>query len=611
MPPILTVHGGPFLLCLAFMLGCVVPTHAQLQQPFVYTTGGGIATRNDSTGALTPTAASPLPVLGFPVVIDAKGRFLFAAGNDSIHMYQVDAVTGSYAEVPGSPFASANTNGPILIATEPTGAYLGVVNATGLNPGESSVESFQIDSAGQTLVPVPGSFLELVSTPIGAAGNPTMGTFYVYLGPNSVTANPAYQQDGELLVYTIDPQTGLLGTETGADGSTSRGRSFAADPLGRFVVTGQGKQTGSLEVTSVAGAQGAFTIGSGIFPQEIFVAPGEHFVYVTLFASANSVVHIYILDTTTWELSEAPSSPLPGFTSIADFVADPTGPFVYESTAPDQVRVYSVDPSTGYFVEVTNSPFLDPGFGLPVAFSVDAGAIQPVVGPVATFTPTDLSLGSIPVGTPSAAQSILLSSTGDQALSVNGISVAGINAGEFSESDDCGVPTVLQPKQSCMIFIIFNPAGSGTRQAHLSVVDNAPGSPQSVALSGIGVGAPPTAPAITFIPGTLNFPSLAQGSTSSPQSVLVTNSGNAALNISSIALGGNNPTDFANPTGNCVGTAIAPGNSCTVTESFTPLAGGQRQAMLTFTDNASGSPQFVTLVGTESRNNHRAGRRQN
>jgi len=46
--------------------------------------GGGIATRNDATGALTPTAASPLPVLGFPVVIDAKGRFLFAAGNDSI-----------------------------------------------------------------------------------------------------------------------------------------------------------------------------------------------------------------------------------------------------------------------------------------------------------------------------------------------------------------------------------------------------------------------------------------------------------------------------------------------------------------------------------------------
>ena len=202
------------------------------------------------------------------------------------------------------------------------------------------------------------------------------------------------------------------------------------------------------------------------------------------------------------------------------------------------------------------------------------------------------------MGTPSAAQSILLSSTGDQALSVNGISVAGINAGEFSESDDCGMPTVLQPKHSCMIFIIFKPAGSGMRQAQLSVVDNAPGSPQSVAISGVGLGSPPTAPAVTFVPGTLNFPSLTQGATSSPQSVLVTNSGNGALNISGIALGGNNAADFSNPTGNCLSTSIAPGNSCTVTEFFTPLAGGQRQAMLTFTDNAPGSPHFVTLVGT-------------
>jgi hypothetical protein len=95
---------------------------AQLQQPFVYTTGGAIAIRDDATGALAPTPASPLAVLGFPAVLDAKGRFLFAGGNNSIHMYQVDSVTGSYTEVPGSPFASANTNSPTVIATEPTGS---------------------------------------------------------------------------------------------------------------------------------------------------------------------------------------------------------------------------------------------------------------------------------------------------------------------------------------------------------------------------------------------------------------------------------------------------------------------------------------------------------
>ena len=202
------------------------------------------------------------------------------------------------------------------------------------------------------------------------------------------------------------------------------------------------------------------------------------------------------------------------------------------------------------------------------------------------------------MGTPSAAQSILPSSTGDQALSVNGISVSGMNAGEFSESDYCGVPTVLQPKHSCMIFIIFTPAASGTRQAQLSVMDNAPGSPQSVAISRRRARLTANSSGDHFRARDANFSVARARCYELPQSVLVTNSGNAALNISGIALGGNNAPDFSNPSGNCVGTPIAPGNSCTVTESFTPLAGGQRQAMLTFSDNASGSPHFVTLVGT-------------
>lgn len=71
---------------LFLLLATLFPSfaHAQLQQPFVYTTGGAVATRNDQSGVLTPIAASPLPPLGFPVVIDAKARFLFAAGVNSI-----------------------------------------------------------------------------------------------------------------------------------------------------------------------------------------------------------------------------------------------------------------------------------------------------------------------------------------------------------------------------------------------------------------------------------------------------------------------------------------------------------------------------------------------
>lgn len=584
---------------LTALLVLAISANAQLQQPFVYTTGGAIATRDDATGVLAATADSPLAVLGFPAVLDAKGRFLFAAGYNSIHMYQVDSATGSYTEVPGSPFASANTNSPTMIATEPTGAYLAVVNSIGLNPGESSVESFQINAAAGALVPVSGSFLELVSTPIGAAANSAIGTLYVYLGPKPTSPNLYYQQDGDLLVYTIDPLTGLLGNETGSAGSTNRGRSFGADPLGRFVVTGQGEFEGSIQVTSATGVQGLLSLGSAVFADEIFVGPGQRFIYVSVISGPSSAVHIYIVDPTTWSLIEASSSSLAGFTSVANFVADPTGQFVYQSTAPNQTRVYSVDLSTGYFDEINGSPFTAPGFGLPIAFSVAPGSGQSQGGPVATLTPTSLSFGGSNLGSAAPTQSLLLSSTGQESLSVNTLSITGLDAADFAKLDNCNAPTVLKPGTSCQITVTFTPTASGSRLAQFTVTDNAPGSPQSVALTGTGLGAPPPAPAITFIPGTLNFSAVSQGSTSAPLSVTLTNSGNAPLNISSVTLDGSNPADFSAPSSNCTAAPIAPGGSCIATESFTPLAVGFRQAALIFADNATGSPQTITLIGTE------------
>jgi Abnormal spindle-like microcephaly-assoc'd, ASPM-SPD-2-Hydin len=585
-------------LAIFILLSGGVALRAQLSQPFVYTTGGAVATRNDQSGALTPIQGSPFGVLGFPATIDAKGRFIFAAGNNSVHMFKVDSTMGTYSEVAGSPFASGNTKSPILIATEPTGMFVAVVNSIGLNPGESSVESFEIDAAGEALVPVAGSFLELVSSPIGAGGNSTLGTFWVYLGPNLLSSNSQYQHDGDLLTYTIDPSTGLLGTETGANGSTDLGRSFSSEPLGQFVVTGQGQVGGILEVHSAAGEQGSLSLGPGVFPQEILVGPGQRFVYVTLFSGPQSQVHIYIVDTNDWTLTESPSSPLPGFASVAGLVADPSGPFVYQSTAANQVRVYAADLATGYLTEITGSPLTGAGLGAPIAFSVNAGAIQPESGPVATFTPTGLTFASTAVGASAQLQSLALSSTGNQALIVNAITVTGLNASEFTESDNCGPPTVLQPNSSCFVSIIFAPAGSGLRQAQIAVTDNAPGSPQSAPLTGTGAGSPQSAPAISFAPATLNFSAVSLGSSSVAMALTVTNSGNAPLAISALVLGGNNAADFGAPSSICVGAPLAPNASCTVMETFTPAATGARSATLTFTDNAAGSPHTVLLSGS-------------
>jgi hypothetical protein len=103
-------------------------------------------------------------------------------------------------------------------------------------------------------------------------------------------------------------------------------------------------------------------------------------------------------------------------------------------------------------------------------------------------------------------------------------------------------------------------------------------------------------PVVQISPTSLAFASQMQGTTSAGQGVTVTNSGNASLAISSIAISGTNGGDFGDTT--TCGSTLAAGASCTVTVTFTASAAGSRSASLIITDNASGSPHTVALSGT-------------
>jgi len=102
-------------------------------------------------------------------------------------------------------------------------------------------------------------------------------------------------------------------------------------------------------------------------------------------------------------------------------------------------------------------------------------------------------------------------------------------------------------------------------------------------------------PGVTLTPGSLAFASVVIGATSAPKNVTVKNSGNAPLNIASIAASG----DFALVTSTkpC-GSALAAGASCMIKVTFTPTQLGARTGTLSITDNASDSPQTVSLSGT-------------
>jgi 6-phosphogluconolactonase (cycloisomerase 2 family) len=513
----------------------IVPSaHAQFQQPLVFSSAGAVAVRNDQSGTLTAVDGSPFAPANQSLAIDVQGRFLFAIGTSSIHMYEItDSTTGAYQEVANSPFASTVTNQPAFIAVEPTGQFLAVVNRVGQNPGDGLVETFLISptaSGGPALLPVAGSATELDSTAIGFAQPPNNKSFLIFMGPNPDSANTMITQGSEFQALSIDPQTGFItGLQSNA-AISQRGDSFAMDPQGRYYVTGTQDNLLEFGIIQLLGIGGDALLGNiqlpeHNYPDGLWIDSTGTFLYVaTSDLNGPEFVNIYSVNLQTGQLTAAASSPLPNFTSVPAYYADPTGSFDYGFGADENTAIaYTVDPQTGYFVQTANSPFTIAQIGGSLTFSIPPGQ-QGISGPSASLSATSLSFGSIQTGTSSLPQTITLTSNGGEALDVDSISLTGADSSQFSESDTCQAPAVLQPTKFCSINITFMPSASatGSQQATLSITDNGPGSPQSVTLAGAGVAPPPPAPVVTVTPNPVSFPTTTQGTPSSPINVNVT-----------------------------------------------------------------------------------------
>jgi hypothetical protein len=227
----------------------------------------------------------------------------------------------------------------------------------------------------------------------------------------------------------------------------------------------------------------------------------------------------------------------------------------------------------------------DSGSGSPQCVPLTGIGLAPVVA----LSPANVTFPSTAVGTTSSPTAVTLSNTGNALLTINGINITGTNAGDFAQTNTCG--SSLAVATSCTISVTFTPTAPGSRQASISVSDNASGSPQAVGLSGGGA-----APLVSLSTASLTFPNQAVGTSSAASGVTLFNTGNATLSISSIMIIGANPGDFSQ-TNNCGTTLIAAAN-CTIGAVFSPTAAGTRTAAISIADNASGSPQMVTLTGT-------------
>ncbi|HKS70312.1 MAG TPA: choice-of-anchor D domain-containing protein, partial [Ktedonobacterales bacterium] len=229
---------------------------------------------------------------------------------------------------------------------------------------------------------------------------------------------------------------------------------------------------------------------------------------------------------------------------------------------------------------------------------ITANVLNRFVGgpaPAVSLSPTSLNLGSVTVGTTSSAQSATLTNSGTAALTINSITITGTNAGDFAQTNTCPLsPATLPASGTCTISVTFTPGVAGTRNASVSIADNASGAPHALPLTGIGLG-----PVASLSPGSVSFGNETVGYTSAAQTVKLTNSGTADLHISSIGLGGANAGDFAQ-TNTCplAPSALAAQASCTISVTFAPTITGARSASVLIADDAPGSPRSVALSGT-------------
>ncbi|HEV3279964.1 MAG TPA: SBBP repeat-containing protein, partial [Terriglobia bacterium] len=207
--------------------------------------------------------------------------------------------------------------------------------------------------------------------------------------------------------------------------------------------------------------------------------------------------------------------------------------------------------------------------------------------PAIVLSPATLSFGNEAVSVTSSVQTLTVVNEGTAPLSISEIEAP---SSDFTDSNDC-VGTVAPAGGSCTINVSFTPAATGTVTDQFTITDNALNSPHTFTVTGTGV---TQATSVTVAPNSLTFGNTRVGSVATMQTVTITNTGTATLNITGITVSG----DFTQ-TNNCgaVFNVLNVGQSCSVFVVFAPTASGSRTGSLSVSDNATGSPQTVALSG--------------
>ncbi len=208
--------------------------------------------------------------------------------------------------------------------------------------------------------------------------------------------------------------------------------------------------------------------------------------------------------------------------------------------------------------------------------------------------PTSFDFGGRAVASgPSAPASFTVSNAGTASLAIGTMKLAGADAVQFQLGADGCSGATLEPGESCELSAAFSPAKTGALSATIEVPGEAPG---TIALAGTG-----TEARISLTPSAHDFGAAQLGTTASPaQTFVAINTGTASAELGKATIAGAGAGSFAIAAASdgCSGSALAPGASCTVAVSFSPLATGALTATLQLPGAGADASSALSGTGT-------------
>jgi parallel beta-helix repeat protein len=371
--------------------------------------------------------------------------------------------------------------------------------------------------------------------------------------------------------------SGNLVVDTGINqgGGITAAQRFNSTPLGLTTISNNTLiRDGSLDpnwqfgvgALWFDGSQGAVTGPINVTNALIEQSPFEAIQWVEGTVSGVSLNNVTIAGTGTFAMQEQTSGTAT-FTNVTATGVNGPAPGVYNCEGGG----FAVTDGGGNSGVIPSTPYCS---------NWPAPVYPPYPASTVTTSPSALNFGSLATGSTSAAQTVTVSNPTGAAASVSSIAATG----DFAETNNCG--SSIAANGSCTVSVTFKPTAAGARTGTLTV--NAGGVTNTVSLSGTGV-AP--GPILNSSPASLSFAGTVVGSTATPQTVTVTNSGTSSATVSGVSVTG----DYTQ-TDNC--TTIAVGASCAVTVTFKPTASGTRTGTLTITSNATNSPTTVAVSGS-------------